>query len=156
MDKQYLILPACFSIFLNVVVLGIVTVNLCDYSDTWSIIGCWGLVIILACLFKVYVVIPYALLWWGAIFCQYDGYGVGAVLFLTMMVAAATFIATIVHQIRNHSGKPDKKSQVAGKNNLDAWFIGKCLLFSVFCPPAAAILGIITTLGTCRELTSKK
>lgn len=160
MNKRYLVLPACFSIFLNVAVLGIVAVNLCDYGSVWSIVGCWALVIVLACLFRMYVFIPYAILWWGALYCRTDGYSIGAVLVLTGMVVAATLIASVVHAINNHSGKPDRKSQGlplgANKKELDFPFIVKCTVYSAVCPPAAAALGILTMLGTARELTSKK
>jgi hypothetical protein len=154
MDRQYLIPPALISLVLYIIVLGVVCVNLCDYSDTWSIILNWGLVIILACIFNIYVIIPYGILWWGSLFCNTDGYSIGAVLLLTLMTVAATFIASIVHQTYGRSKKPNKKT---GKNEeLNRSSIIKCILLNIVSPPAAALIGSIVMICIILDLSSKK
>jgi len=153
MDKLYLIPPAFFSLALYAVALGIIAVNLCDYSDSWSIILNWGLVLFLLYLFNIYVFIPYALLWWGSLFCKTDGYSITSVLVLTGVIFTASFVTTLVKQIYDHSGKPDKTS---GKKEPNIGLMLKYMLFSIVSPPSAIIIGGATMIGIISNLSSKK
>lgn len=140
MEKRYLILPMLFSLILYLGVIGIILVNLCDYSDAVDIVFSYGLIIFLAAVFKIFVVIPYTIFWWTAAFFCND---FEPMVILTGITVTATFVASIAYQI-------------FVKNEITFKYVFTCVIISFIAPPTALIFGTITILTVFYKLISEK